>query len=102
MKLRRRYTSRSCGIPVRPFFLVKILLAVEEPFGIAEAGCSSREKIFQTGQLDTQSMVAPVRLLPGMRSSRGKRYSPSAAVITFADHMPAQMGIVPWRASPVP
>src|SRR5580693_443637 len=102
MKLRRRYTSRSCGIPVRPFFLLKILVLEDEPFWVAETDSSSREKIFQTRQPDTHSKVAPVRLLPGMRSSRGSRNSPSPAVITFADQMPAQIGIVPARASPAP
>ena len=38
----------------------------------------------------------------GMRSSRGRRNNPRPAVITFADQIPAQMGIDPSRARPAP
>jgi len=62
---------------------------------------SSRRKIFQMRQPAIEAIAAFHRLLPGMRSRRGRSNTPSAAISAFADQMPAQTGSVPWRATPL-
>ncbi len=63
---------------MRPFFLVKILAPAEAPF------CGRRYRIVLPARKFSRfasrqsiQIAAPVRLLPGMRSSRGSRNSPS-------------------------
>src|SRR5579864_5517534 len=94
-------------MPTRRIFLEKIQRRAGEPFcaapfGGAGAGDFFRETIFQTGQPATHSKASAVRVLPGMRSRRGNRNSPSPAVTKFADQMPAQTGMAPWCASVAP
>ena len=67
-----------------------------------DAWLLSPKNIFQMRQPAIQANTALDLLLPGMRSIRGSRNSPSPAVSTFADQMPAQTGMAPWRAKPAP
>ena len=78
-------------MPTRRIFLEKIHRRAGEPFWAPPfrgAGDFLRENIFQTGQPATHSKANAVRVLPGIRSRRGRRNSPMPAVTKFADQMP--------------
>src|SRR5258707_11295903 len=114
--------SRSCGMPPRPLRLENGpkrgarplsagLHATLELFGVKVEPArvpavlefkSSRRKVFQMRQPAIEVIAAFHRLLPGMRSRRGRRNTPIAAISAFADQIPAQTGTVPWRANPAP
>src|SRR5258706_9852163 len=91
-----------CGLTAEPGLDLCGLKVEPAPESPTSAAVSSRRKILQMRQPAIDANAVLHWLLPGMRSSRGRRNSPSAAVSTFADQMPTQTGTTPWRANPAP